>query len=322
LEANMRGQEANHHPGGDLANSDAFSRRAWALLSNPLRADSSTHLPLRSYRSAFSFETRVDDDLRTCGVVVDRPGRCAIDLDGLNFNLLTAAAAGTPEAAARGKVVLVGGDGVAVFQTKPGANPELAWCGNGSATVALVLGRRRAAFDVFGPDGKVVRVDQTLVGASVRQAWTLSDFSIAEANWLGRPAIRCSGLNTYAVVVGPLPTGVTPDEARRALAGPGLTAKLMVVTPSATGVPHVAFHNAHGLHGAAPTTGVATLAILARRSRLVGGVISGGAVIYDSKAGTVEAPLPNILIEPAGAISVVMPSVDVKLSPLIERDWQ
>ena len=278
--------------------------------------------PPQLHRSAVIFETWVGDDLRTCGVVVGRPGRHAIDLGGLDLNLLTAAAAGVPDAAARGKLVLLGDDGVAVFQTKPGAHPELAWCGNGSATVALVLGRRRAAFDVFGPDGKVVGVVQTLAGTSVKQAWTLSDFSIAEANWLGRPAIRCSGLNTYAVVVGPLPAGVTPDEARCAVAGPGLTAKLVVVTPTATGVPHVAFHNAHGLHGAAPTTGVATLAILARRSRLVGGVISGGAVIYDTKAGTVEAPLPDILMEPAGAISVVMPSVDVKLSPLIERDWQ
>jgi hypothetical protein len=318
----MRAHTAHHRSGGDPDNSEAFFLGARELLSNLVRADSSTPLPRQSYRSAFSFQTWVDDDLRTCGVVVIRPGRCAIDLEGLNLNLLATAAAGAREAAARGKVVLLGDDGVAVFQTKPGAQPELAWCGNGSATVALALGRRRALFDVFGPEGKVVRVVQNLAGSSVQQAWTLLDFSIAEANWLGRPAIRCSGLNTYAVVVGPLPAGVSPDEARRALAGLGLTAKLVVVTPSATGVPHVAFHNAHGLHGAAPATGVATLAILARRSRVVGDVISGGAVTYDTKAGTVKAPLPDILIEPAGAISVVMPSVDVQLSPLIEGDWQ
>jgi len=277
---------------------------------------------LQSHHSAFNFETWVGDDLRTCGVVVGRPGRRAIDLHGLDLNLLTAAAAGSPDAAAKGKLVLLGDNGVAVFQTKPGARPELAWCGNGSAAVALVLGRGRADFDAFGPEGKVIRVAQTLAGASVQQAWTLRDFSMVEVGWLGRPAVRCSGLNTYAVVVGPLPAGVTPDEARRAIAGPGLGAKLVVVMPSATGVPHVAFHNAHGRHGAAPTTGVATLAILARRSPLVGGVISGGAVTYDTKAGTTEAPLPDILIEPAGTISVVMPSVDVQLSPLLEGDWQ
>jgi hypothetical protein len=51
-------------------------------------------------------------------------------------------------------------------------------------------------------------------------------------------------------------------------------------------------------------------------------VISGETVTYDTKAGAVEAPLPEILIESAGAISVVMPSVDVQLSPLVEGSWQ
>lgn len=265
---------------------------------------------------AQAFSTRVGGDLRTCGIAVGRPGRRAVDLEGLDLDRLSAAAAGVPEAAARGKMVTLGEDGVAVFQTKPGVRPELAWCGNGASVATLFLGCIDAAFDLFGPDGGIARVVQSLAGTSVQQVWTIPVFTMAETEWLGHPVARCSGLNAYAVIAGALPDGVTPEEARQALVGAGLASKLAVVTTSASGVPHVAFFNAHGLHGAAPTTGITTIAILARLSPLFGGLFCDGVVSYDTKAGVVEAPLPDVLVEPAGAITVVMPTVDVRLSAL------
>jgi hypothetical protein len=276
---------------------------------------------LRPYRipaQSCTFQTDVGGDLRTCGVVIGRPGNSALNLNGLDLDLLAVAAAGVPEAAARGKLVVLGEDGVAVFQTKPNVEPELAWCGNGTASVPLFLGCPRAAFHLSGPGGKGVRVVQTLIGGSVKQVWTLRAFGIVEADWLDCLVARCDGLNPYAVVRGPLPDGVAPEEARRALVGTGLNTKLVVVSPSATGAPHVAFHNAHGLHGAAPTTGVATLAILGRLSARFGALLAGGSVKYDTKVGRIEVPLPDIQIENAGAISVMMPAVEIRLLPFSE----
>lgn len=273
-------------------------------------------------RHARTFVTNVGGDLRTCGVVVVRPDHDAVDLDGLDLASLAIVADGVPDAAARGKLVIIGKDGVAVFQTKPGLRPELVWCGNGSAAVPLVSKSPETAFDLFGPQGTVVSVTQTLTGSSVEQIWTLPEFNLVEVDWRGRRALRCEGLNRYAVVLGPLPDGVTPQDARYALAGSGLREKLAIITPSTRGIPHVAFHNAHGLHGAAPASGVATLAVLARLTPFIGDHFSAGSLTYDTKAGRVEVPLPDILFEPSGAISVVMPKVDVHLSALADGSWR
>jgi hypothetical protein len=301
--------------GGECAPNEALGLTQLRWAKAPL-------MPYRIPTQSCTFQTNVGGDLRTCGVVIGRPGNSSVDLSGLDLDLIAVAAAGVPEAAAKGKLVVVGADGVAVFQTKPNAEPELAWCGNGTAALPLFLGHPRAAFQLSGPGGKCVRVVQNSAAGLVKQVWTLPAFSVVELDWLNCLVVRCNGLNPYAVVWGPLPEGVTPEEARRALVGTGLSAKLVVVSPSATGAPHATFYNAHGRHGAAPTTGVATLAILARLSEKFGGLLAGGIVTYDTKAGRVGVPLPDILIGNAGAISVVMPAVDVRLLPLLGRNCQ
>ena len=118
---------------------------------------------------------------------------------------------------------------------------------------------------------------------------------------------------------GPLPAGVTPEQARQALVGETLSAKLAVVQRSPTGA-FVSFFNAGGAHGAAPLTGLVTLAIATRRSPWAADVFAEGKLSYRTKAGVVSEQLLAVVGHADGAISVAMPEVIVRLTRL-DTEW-
>lgn len=268
--------------------------------------------PLRAQiRNASIF---VDGDLRTSGIAVCRPRRRATDLKGLDLAQLTAAAAWQPEAAATGKLLVLGQDGAAVFQTKSGRRPELAWCGNITAAVARLLGADRVAFSVFGPGGGIIDVVQTRDDARVEQAWAAPALQVRHVRWRGLSALISEGLNTYAVVIGEIPAGVSLEQARHELVGDRLSAKLAVVSPRGGEAPMVVFFNGHGRHGAAPATGMAQLSMLGRISPALGHLLKGGLVTFVTKSGPQTVALPKALTMGEGVLTILMPPVDVEIS--------
>jgi hypothetical protein len=262
------------------------------------------------------FSTFLQGLLRTCGLVLTRPGRRAADLSGLDVAALTALAAGVPGAPAGGKLLMIGSDGGAVFQTKPGLAPELVFCANGAPAFLMAQDTARATFDMFGPAGKVVRVAQRRRGPGIAQTWALPGFEFSEHGWRGRRVLKTDALNSYAVLLEGLPPGIDPHQARRELVGDALTAKLAVITTGAAGGAQVAFYNAHGRHGAAPATGLAVIAVLSERSPPVARALSGGLLTYVTSAGPFSAPLLGVEASRNGAVTVTMPTVETRLTSL------
>jgi hypothetical protein len=266
------------------------------------------------------FSTQVGGDLRTEGVVIDRPDRSALDLAGLDTLQLFLAATSQRNAAASGKLVLIGRDGVAVYQLTHADAPALVHCGQATLAVASVVKRMRHAFNLFGPEGQHVRVVQYQEGCYTRQWWQIGDVPVRLCWWRDLPVAFCSVLNEYAVIVGALPKGVSSADARRELFGADrLTCKLAVVTPGDSGVPHVAVETAAGAHGAIPATCAATLAILACRTAIFATVLSRGTISHPSKSGGVVLALPRVSEAAAGSLMIDMPSAHVLLSTLTRR---
>jgi hypothetical protein len=243
-------------------------------------------------------------------------------LTDLDFMECTSAAAGQGDCAAHGKIVHIGRNGATVLQTSPEAAPEVVWCGNAAAAVGLLWKDKSGYVKLYGPAGKSALVSFSTTGTMVNQDWILPPPECTEDAWRGRAVLRCAALNDYAVVLDSLPDDVNPEQARRALVGPGLGAKLAVVVRPPDGAAHVAFYNADGTHGAAPMTGLATLAIIARFSPLMASFISDGTVTYQTKAGSITAPLPTVYVEPGGSMTIPMPTVEVLLSPFAGRRAQ
>ena len=75
--------------------------------TTPGRVGLFTH---RDVNDALNFVTYADGQLRTCGVVITRPDRSALDLSDLDMPWLSAKAVGDTGATARGKLLLIGAD--------------------------------------------------------------------------------------------------------------------------------------------------------------------------------------------------------------------
>lgn len=270
---------------------------------------------------ASKFLTCVDGRPRTYGCSIIRQTHRACDLEGLDLGRLTEVAVGPADAAARGKLAILGRDDASVFQTAPGATPELVWCGHATSPLALLLahrtGRNTGFIELIGPGRRMARVSFSTAGRTVSQAWTLPAPSYVESRWCDRAVLHMNALNSYAVVLGPLPEGVTPEAARRQLVGSELGAKLAVITKRPNEPAHVHFYNAGGAHGALPMTGAGTISILTRLSSSLADFIPQGMITYQTKSGPVTTPLPNIRIEADGLVTISMPTVEVRLSPFL-----
>lgn len=270
---------------------------------------------------AQSFLTVVGGSPRTAGCSLVRPTYRACDLEGLDLVRLTDIAVGPTDAAARGKLAILGRDDAGVFQTAPGTTPELVWCGHATSALALRMayqtGSRAGTIKLAGPGQRTVRVSFATVGCTVSQSWTLPAPSYSEDRWCDRTVLRMDGLNPYAVILGPLPEGVTPEAARRQLVGSDLGAKLAVVIKRRPRPASVQFFNAGGVHGGLPMTGAGTISILARLSSLLADFVPDRMITYQTAGGPVTTLLPDIRIQVDGSVAITMPTVEVKLSPIL-----
>jgi hypothetical protein len=277
------------------------------------------HIIERDISSAERLTILVNGDLRTEGVVIKRPNHSALDLNGLDIDLLLSASSSDRMAAASRKLLVIGQDFVAIHQMHPGRTPEIAYCGQATLAVASAVGRDDVAFDLAGPRGRRVRVTQCRLGSYTRQSWQLPDFPVDEAIWRGCVLAHCPALNDYIVIDG-LPRGITPATARRELFDVDrLTNKLAIVTRRDGGPPHVAVETAVGTHSAIPASGVASIAALVRKSSWFANLLSSGQIAHSTGAGEIVIALPAVEDLDGSSLSISLPAADVVLSPLFEK---
>lgn len=266
----------------------------------------------------FQFETWVADELRTVGVVVHRPQSLSKDFVGLDLQSLARIAQGRPEASARGKIAILGRDGLRVLQSDAAGNVEPAVCGNATAAAARFLSSRVSTLKIFGPNEREFSVTVSQNTACVSQTWTFATPGFSEFKWRGRHCVFIDALNPYVVIAG-LPKGSEPENVRREIAGKHLNTKLAVLDRSRGGQAKVSFYNANGKHGAAPMTGLVTLALAARLSPEITDLVADGKVAFMTKSGVVTCSLPPLTRTADGRVEVSMPNVDVRLIPLMQE---
>jgi len=231
------------------------------------------------------------------------------------------------EAAAQGKVIFLVDSSspcirAACFQVHEGS-AAAAFCGNATAAALAHY------VDRFGPipkpvqavaEGATVTVESVVKRDgdfwSVEQTWHVAKDAVVEQSIVaGRPAARSEILNKYSVLLGPLGSEELAGLLGTMIDGP--SAKLAVITPAAL-APKVDFFNCNGRHGAAPQTGLATLALLRGRVDWLGAVLSDRQII--TPGGIVT--LPQIDQDTYGS-RLRMPSVNVHFQavhPMEELD--
>lgn len=261
--------------------------------------------------AALAFQTFFEGQPRTRGVLLFAPSlEGALRTDEVRW--LNATTQQDTVATARGKVVVVTRRGVQVFQTDAAGRIAPAWCGNATAAAIFALGQARQTFVLHGPDGRRCMVKAAVEGGAVRQVWGVGAPVFETRTWRGRPLLLTDVFNRYAVIGGPLPARSKPERVRRALCGGGLTGKLAVLDGEA-----VEFHVAGGRHGAAPLTGLATLALAARSVGWIRDALAAGLVRYHAPEGERSTPLPPV-VAGRSQLWITMPELSVRTAPLVE----
>ena len=122
-------------------------------------------------------------------------------------------------------------------------------------------------------------------------------------------AVKFNLFNDYIFLKGPIDNleKVIKEEV---LMG-SIDKKLAVIYAGET-LPQVQFYNCNGLHGAAPQTGLASLAILVNKVDWM------KEMFPERKLSTPSSTeiLPEIILQEDNSISFVMPDVDVRLSKI------
>ena len=254
----------------------------------------------------------------TYGIVADRRDAVA-DMTAQEFRDLALGANRDASACAYGKVAIIGPGGISTFQTNVKGDVSPVFCGN---STAAAIGRLGVAGDmvtkVHGVALEPYEVAAHADGDRVTQTWMVPPAPVEERSWRGRTVLLIRALNDYAILLGPLPSGISPEAARRELLGPDHASKLAVIDAAAE-IPVVAFYNSNGKHGGAPQTGVATIALAARSVPWLDRLFADGSLTYSMQDGARTCPLPAM--SAAGdRLAVVMPCVAVSLIPLaLER---
>lgn len=263
------------------------------------------------------FQTVVAGEPRTCGVLCTATSTaCAA---ATPYEVLAPLAHHNPASAAGGKVAVLVGREVQVFQVQRDRPAARAWCGNAVAAAAMSFGRQHINLMVLGPNETMAEVEARVSGAKVRQTWTLPVSEARDLRWRGTRAAVITALNDYAIVLGPIAGAEDAELLRRRMAGDGLTAKLVVVTPG-EGATFVEFFNSNGRHGAIPLTGLATLALAERDLPWLREALGAGRVAYRTPGGVRVETLPAIEPVAAGRVRFALPGVEVRTFPLPEME--
>ena len=269
---------------------------------------------------AYAFMTRKDERVRTIGTIFFPPSR-QIDLFGWGGNEAQAFSrmferipdAVTP--AARGKVVFIlkrddGTYEVRCFQVKgQAASPTV--CGNAGAASAVALahetGSNTVAFTI-GVGDKEIKVVATVDcrGSLVAQEWLIdSRPECVELEIANHRVVACDFLNPYFLIEGSL--ALRPSELL-ALAGYRIDANLnqkYAVIDTTRAIPYIRFFGCNGAHGAAPLSGIVTLALAARRVEWIKAALETG--LFEHPMG-VEV-LPAIAMAGEGHSVVTLPEI-------------
>lgn len=267
-------------------------------------------------RSAiFSFLTHEAGFPLTYGVVVDRRGEGSLAPDE-GLEALAAIANAHPGSCAFGKIAVLAPDGIHTFQAGPDNATQPVFCGNSTAAALASLGRRDGVSClVHGMASRPYAVGADIGNGHVTQLWTLPCGGFEEREWRSHRIIVSHALNDYALVAGGLPEGIDPETARRELLGDCIGGKLAVICPG-QGAPLVEFHNANGRHGAVPHTGIATIALAARKVSWLRKMVEGAALTYRSRGEYRIAQLPKVIDDGRGDFKLEMPAIEVTLEPV------
>ncbi len=265
-----------------------------------------------SFYPWMAFQTLVDGRPRTCGVIVD----LREDDRAINFNKLQSLATVAMHnqlASAGGKVAVIRSESISVMQTSVSEKVTPVWCGNATAAAAFYTGNLgESRFVVHGPSRKCYHADIRIKENKVEQNWVVTLDKVVECIWRDRRVVFASFLNEYAIVEGPLPNDITPEDARCELVGNCLHAKLAVVS-LVGGYPIVEFFNSNGKHGAAPQTGLATIAVAMRSTRWLKSLFRDHLVSYRTTSGIYIENIPVTSAVTNRSICVKMPAVTVEI---------
>jgi hypothetical protein len=276
-------------------------------------------MPERRRGQVFQFQTIVECQPRTVGTIFLIPESTRLeDWDEADAQTLGRMHELPPEtrATARGKVVLLEGDARGrVFQVRQRQATVVA-CGNATAAAAAVIahtdGPSSVSFLVDAP-GVIARVTARVVGTPtwrcVEQDWEVDAEPILSfVDLAGEQVPWVRFLNDYLILK--TSSLLTPEEvlrfAEHDLKIPGLRAKVAVVHPGAP--PFLRFYGCNGLHGAAPLTGLSTVALAAARLPWLGALTECGVIRHPGGSDRLPKVMPT-----EGRTVIDFGAVDVRL---------
>jgi hypothetical protein len=270
---------------------------------------------MRSGEACFEFMTHVDRFPLTTGIVVDRRGRHDLT-PGAGLADLAVLANADRQACAYGKIAVIADDGIHAFQVMHDGRQSPAFCGNSTAAAIACMDLASDLLTrVHGPSSNAYSVSARASRDGVSQAWFLQQPVVEEIDWCDRKVLLVRALNDYAIVVGELPDSHCPEQARTQLLGQAGCGKLAVVE---TGVhaPMVRFFNTNGQHGAAPQTGLASIALAAMTVDWFGEAFADRRVGFMTRNGLRTVGLPVLRKAGMGLHELEIAPITVEVSPL------
>ncbi|MBP2560089.1 hypothetical protein J2857_002858 [Neorhizobium galegae] len=261
------------------------------------------------------FETRVNGLLRTTGLLlIHRSVRASDEIPTGQAKLLGRMAQQRPDATAHGKVAILRGRRLSVYQAGPDGGLVRALCGNATAAAIHAHGSASGQLELVGPENVGITAEFHRSGDSVSQVWRIPDIIVTEFEWNRRRCAHMSGLNRYVLVFDGLPDGIDAETCRRQLSAGHANTKLAVFGDDAA-PNHVSFFNATGRHGAAPMTGLASLAVAAEALPHLAACIDGRGITYQTASGREICRLPDVSRGKDGRLRIGMPDVDAFVAP-------
>ena len=266
---------------------------------------------------AHLFETRKDGRLRTAGIVLRRRQATVYDLPPDVIADYVRAALARSDAAARGKVAVLGAGELCVLQASRHGNLTPAFCGNATAAAILLSNKSSGELRLEGPGGSRITSAFRRDGQTISQTWLLPSVQVSDFTWHGRYCARVCGLNSYVVITGGLPVGMDAETCREQLKKNQPNSKLAVFGHGAA-QNHVAFFNVSGQHGAAPMTGLASLAVAAHALPQFAARINAPAITYQTASGLETHLLSTVSRAGDDRLRIALPDVEASISPLKE----
>jgi len=227
-------------------------------------------------------------------------------------------------AAAKGKVFFITTDeddntiNNSCFQVKNNIAQEV-FCGNSTAAASAVICRflhknsnikfkyhcEGACVDIMA---NVILKDSLV---NVSQVWraNMNRAVLKHIKIENCPAVKFNLFNDYVFLKGPIEN--LEKVIKEGVLSGRIDKKIAIIYPGET-LPQVQFYNCNGLHGAAPQTGLASLAILVSKVDWIKNIFPERKL---STPSSIEF-LPEIISQEDNNISFIMPDVDVRLSKI------